>query len=78
MIFGNANGLLTERISVVGAETGDDAGKLVSNAGDVNGDGFADFIMTSDGESHVIFGFNRDAGAQRQVGNESANTLTAN
>lgn len=55
--------------TIFGARAGDNAGRSVSNAGDVNGDGFADMIIGADnagtfhvttrtfvGESYLIFG----------------------
>ena len=58
----------TAGITLFGAETQDQSGSAVSNAGDVNGDGFDDLFIgasggdgsgngrTSSGESYVIFG----------------------
>lgn len=34
--------------TIFGARAGDNAGRSVSNAGDVNGDGFADMIIGAD------------------------------
>ncbi len=39
-----------------GASAGDDSGSSVSNAGDVNGDGFDDLIIGAAGSSYVVFG----------------------
>ena len=71
-----------------GIDTIDHSGRSVSNAGDVNGDGFDDLIIgayladagasdTSEGESYVVFGGNFTGGAETQVGDATANTLTA-
>ncbi|MCY2973176.1 MAG: Ig-like domain-containing protein, partial [Planctomycetota bacterium] len=65
-------------VTIFGAETGDLSGN-VSNAGDVNGDGFGDLIIgayrgdgagnlrTDSGESYIIFG-----------GNDFTNSINAN
>jgi len=57
---------------IIGAESGDHAGRSVSSAGDVNGDGYDDLIVGADhadgpgntrpdaGESYVIYGGNHD------------------
>ena len=73
---------------IPGIEEGDAAGLSVSDAGDVNGDGFADIIIGARnadggpdntpgdaGESYVIFGGDF-TGAVDQVGDAGANTLT--
>jgi hypothetical protein len=56
----------TDGITINGIASGDGAGRSVSDAGDVNGDGIADFIIgapqadpdgiTLAGESYVVFG----------------------
>ena len=71
MIFGTAAGFgasldlaaLTpdQGFVIYGADEGDLSGQSVSGAGDVNGDGFDDFIIGAPGggtagESYVIFG----------------------
>ncbi len=69
-----------------GIDADDISGTPVSSAGDVNGDGFDDLIIgaeggdagaTDSGESYVVFGGNFTGGAETQVGNATANTLTA-
>ncbi|MEM9274439.1 MAG: hypothetical protein AAGA80_15955 [Cyanobacteria bacterium P01_F01_bin.143] len=72
------NGFLIE-----GIDTGDNLGSAVSGAGDINGDGLADFIISAprageevtpyggnQGETYVIFGRNN-------IGNSGAFDLTA-
>ena len=69
-----------------GIDADDYSGWSVSSAGDVNGDGFDDLIIgaycgdaggSNSGESYVVFGGNFTGGAETQVGNATANTLTA-
>jgi hypothetical protein len=70
-----------------GSDAGDRSGGSVSGAGDVNGDGFDDLIIGAHGadpggsdragESYVLFGGNFTGGAETQVGDATANTLTA-
>ena len=71
-----------------GIDASDLSGRSVSSAGDVNGDGFDDLIIgarnadpggdSDAGESYVVFGGNFTGGAETQVGDATANTLTAN
>jgi hypothetical protein len=78
VVFGNANlgkgGAIdlsdingTNGFSLIGIGAGDNSGRSVSSAGDVNGDGFADLIIGAsnaegpggpdkEGESYVVFG----------------------
>jgi hypothetical protein len=69
-----------------GQEANDVAGRSVSSAGDVNGDGFDDLLIgatgaeseggaTSEGESYVVFGGNF-TGAVTHLGDADDNTLT--
>ena len=67
-----------------GVSTGDQSGRSVSSAGDVNGDGFDDLIVgvlfddpngSDSGASFVIFGGDF-TGAATQVGTVGADTLT--
>ena len=74
-------------ITIFGAEAGDGSGFSSSNAGDVNGDGFDDFIMGAQsgdgagnakvnaGESYLIFGSNF-TGAVTHQGVAADETLT--
>ncbi len=72
---------------VYGAEAGDRAGRAVSAAGDINGDGFADLVIgayggggalnahPNTGETYVLFGSNLSA-AVTLLGTAAAETLT--
>ncbi|MEO1995061.1 MAG: LamG-like jellyroll fold domain-containing protein, partial [Planctomycetaceae bacterium] len=70
-----------------GVAADDRSGVSVSSAGDVNGDGFDDLIIGADqadpngnssaGSSYVYFGSSLTGGVETQVGNASADTLTA-
>ncbi len=58
----------TRGVKIIGADVGDQMGRSVSNAGDVNGDGYADLVIgaaygdaannlkSNAGDSYVIFG----------------------
>ena len=71
-----------------GIALNDNSGLFVSDAGDVNGDGFDDFIIGAEnadpnsnfsaGESYLVFGGNFTGAIETQVGNDTAETLTAN
>ena len=76
-------------ITIFGVEAGDQSGSSVSNAGDVNGDGFDDLLIGAyrtgaaanlkplAGESYLIFG--RDfTDSVTQLGTVAAETLTGN
>ncbi len=70
VIFGNATLsninlatlTMSQGFSITGVNTEDRSGNWVSNAGDVNGDGYADIIIgaykanSNDGKAYVIFG----------------------
>ena len=74
-------------LRVNGAAAGDEFGYAVSNAEDVNGDGFDDLVIGATnadpggelnaGESYVIFGGNFTGGLETQIGDETDNALTA-
>lgn len=57
-----------------GAAAFDQSGQEVSSAGDVNGDGFDDLIVGTDGSSYVIFGRAPDTEVTR-TGTAIANTI---
>ena len=77
VIYGAANNAASKSLGdldgadgfrIDGVDAADDAGVEVSDAGDVNGDGLADFVVTSDGdgdagEVHVVFGRSAGFGA---------------
>ncbi len=77
-------------ITIYGAGAGDRSGKAVSIAGDVNGDGFADFLIgapladgignatASSGESYLIFGGNNFTNSilPANLGTSGNNTIT--
>jgi hypothetical protein len=76
----------TNGFRLIGIDAGDNSGKSVSSAGDVNGDGIADLIVgapsaesvggaTNEGESYVIFGGNFN-GAVTHLGTSGDDTLT--
>jgi hypothetical protein len=75
-------------IVIQGADAGDQAGTSVSSAGDVNGDGFADLLIsaryarslnnsrTYAGESYIIFGGNGFTTSVTHLGTANADTRT--
>ena len=72
----------TNGFRLIGSDGGDQSGRSVSSAGDVNGDGFADLIVGApgagaynEGESYVIFGGNF-TGAVTHLGTPGDDTLT--
>jgi len=96
VVFGKAGGFAAvaslsslngnNGFQINGVQANDLSGRLVSGAGDVNGDGFDDVIVgargadhggTYSGSSYVVFGGNFTGGAETQVGNSSANPLNA-
>ena len=70
-----------------GEAADDKAGRRVSSAGDINGDGFDDFIVGASGadpngnplagSSYVVLGGNFSGGAETQVGGNGADLLAA-
>ena len=78
----------TNGFRIDGLDPGDQLGRSVNTAGDVNGDGFDDLIIGADGadpngnpgagETYIIFGGNFTGGIETQVGDTGDNTLTAN
>ena len=76
-------------ITIFGADAGDESGRRVSSAGDVNGDGFDDMLIganyadasgngkSSAGESYVIFGGDFTL-AVTHAGTAAGETLTGN
>ena len=77
----------TTGFRIDGIDPDDDSGGSASSAGDVNGDGFDDLIIgaiganadgnSDSGESYVVFGGNFTGGVETQIGDATANTLTA-
>ena len=77
----------TNGFVLTGIDPDDGAGRSVSGAGDVNGDGFDDLIIgamdadqsggSNHGESYVVFGGDFTGGAETQVGDSGNNSLTA-
>lgn len=59
---------------------GDQSGNVVTGLGDINGDGFDDFFVGTDGDvkTYVIYGRNFTGGIETQVGTTGPDTLTAN
>ena len=74
-------------LTIFGADSADESGKSVSNAGDVNGDGFDDLLIgatgadaagnakSASGEIYLIYGNNFTASITHQ-GTSAADTLT--
>ena len=69
-----------------GGTAGDQSGTSVSGAGDVNGDGFDDWIVgspysdpigVSSGRSYVVFGSNLSSGVEMQVAGDGSQILNA-
>ena len=93
VVFGKSGGFVsavdlatlngTTGFRLDGIDSNDLSGVSVSSAGDVNGDGFDDLIIGAyeadsfTGESYVVFGGNFTGGMETQVGDATANTLTA-
>ena len=74
----------TDGFALRGIDIGDNAGRSVSSAGDVNGDGFDDLLIGANraaaggfeaGQSYVVFGGDL-TGAVTQSGDENDNLLT--
>ncbi|MEO1999317.1 MAG: integrin alpha, partial [Planctomycetaceae bacterium] len=98
VVFGKSSGFTatvdlstlngTNGFRLDGIDANDRSGYSVSSAGDVNGDGFDDLIIGAHradpggdslaGETYVVFGGNFTGGMETQVGDATANTLTAN
>ncbi len=80
----------TVGIPIFGAEANDQSGRSVSSAGDVNGDGFDDFLIGAPrsngignlegyaGESYLIFGSNSFTSSVTHLGTAASETLTGN
>ncbi len=49
LFLGSAEGLSTVRLTRSGSQTNEQLGRAVASAGDVNGDGFSDVIVTAEG-----------------------------
>ena len=90
VIFGSNNGFDSEfnvasldgsnGFALGGLEEKDYSGRSVNGAGDVNGDGFDDLIISAvgagannEGENYVIFGSDRDFTAEFDLGNLDGN-----
>ncbi len=56
VLLGSPSGLGTTSWDWEGTTTGEAVGTAVAGAGDVNGDGFSDVLVASDGAVHVFFG----------------------
>ena len=80
--------LAADGIKIIGANSNDRSGQSVSDAGDVNGDGFADLIIGAPGvrpqsnydfrtgASYVIFGGNGFTSSVNRIGTSAQETLT--
>ncbi|RMG32460.1 MAG: hypothetical protein D6725_17590, partial [Planctomycetota bacterium] len=97
VVFGQAGGLGTavalssldgnNGLRLDGIDPFDNAGRAVSFAGDIDGDGFDDLVIgapgadaggvTDAGETYVFFGGNFTGGAETQVGSDGNNAITA-
>jgi len=95
VIFGSASGFESELdlssldgsngFQIQGEYANDLAGRAVSSAGDINGDGYDDLIVgaptatregSQSGEAYVIYGFATDGGSYDVVGTDGDDSIT--